>query len=458
MKKILYIICGASLILFGCSKSEIKPPTVPDGEKPVPPPLVKQISDEALLDYVQAQTFKYFWDLAETNSKAARERYVSGSPGQSSNVVATGGFGFGLMAILVGIERGFVTRAEAVSRLQTILEFFENADCFHGAWPHWLDGNTGNVLPFSTRDNGADLVETSFLVQGLICIQEYFKNGTLEEKLISQKAEVLWKGVEWDWFTNEQNKLLWHWSPTYNFDINLGITGYNECLITYVLAAASPDHSITANVYKEGWARNGSMVATNSKYGYPLLVKHAGNQEYGGPLFWSHYSYLGLDPRNLADQYADYWEVNVNHTKINYSYCVENPSDRPYYGSYCWGLTASYTMGANGGLSYAAHSPSQDYGVISPTAAVSAINYTPEESLNAMHFFYNQRNILVGEAGFYDAFKPSLSNFWVAKAYLAIDQGPQIIMIENYRLGLLWNLFMQNEDVQNGLNKLGFTY
>lgn len=447
------------MLMWGCSKDDPTTSTIPpEGENPDPEPPTQQITDEELLDYVQEETFKYFWDLAEVNSKATRERYISSNPSQSSNVVATGGSGFGLMAILVGIERGYISRAEAVTQLQTILTFFENADRFHGAWPHWLNGNTGEVLPFSTMDDGADLVETSFFVQGLICIQEYFKNGTTEEITLSSQAETLWKGVEWNWFTNNQNKLFWHWSPNYNFDINLGITGYNECLITYVLAAASPDHAIDQNVYNEGWASNGTIMATNSKYGYPLLVRHAGNQEFGGPLFWSHYSYLGLDPRNLQDNYANYWDVNVNHTMINYSYCVENPDNRPYYGENCWGLTASYVPEQNGGLGYAAHSPANDFGVISPTAAVSAINYAPEQAIAAMHFFYNSRNILVGEAGFYDAFRPSYSNFSVAEAYLAIDQGPQIIMIENYRSGLLWDLFMQNEDVQNGLTNLGFTY
>lgn len=445
-------------LLWNCSKNNSETAAIPEADNPSPESPSEQITDQELLDFVQEETFKYFWDLAETNSKAARERYVTSSPLENSNVVTTGGSGFGLMAILVGIERGYVSRNEAVNRLQTILNFFQNANRFHGAWPHWLDGNTGNVLPFSDMDDGADLVETSLFAQGLICVQEYFKEGTANEIALSQQAEALWKSVEWNWFTNNKNNLFWHWSPNYNFDINLSIKGYNECLITYVLAAASPDYAIAQNVYTEGWASNGDIIAYNSKYGYPLLVKHSGNEEFGGPLFWSHYAYLGLDPRNLQDNYANYWKVNVNHTLINYQYCVQNPNNRPYYGENCWGLTSSYSMGDNESLSYAAHSPANDLGVISPTAAISAINYAPNEALNAMRFFYSHKNILAGEYGFYDAFKPRNSNFWVAKAYLAIDQGPQIIMIENYRSGLLWNLFMQNEDVQNGLTNLGFTY
>jgi hypothetical protein len=193
------------------------------------------------------------------------------------------------------------------------------------------------------------------------------------------------------------------------------------------------------------------------QYGFPLLVKHAGAQEYGGPLFWSHYSFLGLNPDGLADEYVNYWEVNLNHSRINRQYCVENPQGYKDYGPNCWGLTASYTRNADGGIGYAAHQPNNDLGVISPTAAISAIPYLPGESLQAMHFFYSHRDKLLGPAGFYDAFSPQY-NYWVAEAYLAIDQGPQIIMIENYRTGLIWELFMKNTTVRNGLTALGFTF
>ena len=374
---------------------------------------------------------------------------------RDENIIAVGGTGFGLMAILVGIERGFVTRTEGMERLTKMLSFLENADRFHGAWPHWLHGNTGKVIPFSPKDDGGDLVETAFLVQGLICIQEYLKDGNTEEKELSVKAETLWKGVEWNWYTQNLNTLFWHWSPNFNFDINLPLKGYNEVLITYVLAAASPDHSIEKDVYTNGWASNGSIQSGNTKYSLPLLVDHAGSPQFGGPLFWAHYSYLGLNPNGLEDDFANYWEVNLNHSKINYNYCVENPKGYQEYGENCWGLTASYTRNEDGSLGYSAHKPANDTGVISPTASISSMPYTPTESLKALHYFYQHRDKLLGPAGFYDAFSPEY-NFWVARAYLAIDQGPEIIMIENYRSGLLWNLFMQNEDVINGLSKLNF--
>lgn len=424
--------------------------TVPEVEEP-------SITDEELLDLAQRETFKYFWDFAEANSGAARERYHPKDPANDPNTVTTGGTGFALMGILVGIERGLVAREQAVKRLTQILGFLETADRFHGAWPHWLNGNTGKVNPFSPMDDGGDLVETAFLVQGLICIKEYFKDGTDTEKALAEKADALWKGVEWNWYTQNRNTLYWHWSPVHDFAINLELKGYNEVLITYILAAASPDYSIEKEVYAEGWASNGNIATADTAYDIPLVVDHAGNAPKGGPLFWAHYSYLGLNPKNLVDDYMNYWDVNVNHTKINNRYCIENPKNFKAYGPDCWGMTASYSRNSDGSLGYNAHSPSNDTGVISPTAAISSIPYTPEESMKALHYFYKNKDKLLGPAGFYDAFSPEY-DFWVAEAYLAIDQGPQLIMIENYRSGLLWNLFMQNGDVRTGLDKLGFSY
>ncbi|HIO27717.1 MAG TPA: beta-glucosidase, partial [Flavobacteriaceae bacterium] len=300
--------------------------------------------------------------------------------------------------------------------------------------------------------------ETSFLVQGMIVVREYLKNGSEEEQAIAQKFDTLWRDVQWDWYTNNQNVLYWHWSPNYNFQINLALEGYNECLITYILAASSPDHAIDPQIYHDGWARSGNITASNSTYGLPLILSHNSHQQYGGPLFWAHYSYLGLDPRNLSDQYANYWQLNQNHSLINYNYCVDNPSNFAGYGEDFWGLTASYTRNEDGTIGYTAHSPTNDRGIISPTAAVSSIPYTPNESFAFMHNLYENHNSLSwGPAGFYDAVS-LIGNDWAAKRYLAIDQGPMIVMIENYRTGFIWDLFMQAPEIQNGLDSLGFNY
>ena len=234
--------------------------------------------------------------------------------------------------------------------------------------------------------------------------------------------------------------------------MNFAVTGYNECLIMYVLAAASPTHTIPAEVYYEGWARGGAINATTTKYGHTLHLSHNGAKEYGGPLFWAHYSYLGLDPRGLKDRYSEYGEENKNQALINHDWCADNPKNYKGYGNDSWGLTASYSV-----KGYAGHAPgdSRDRGVISPTAALASMPYTPAYSMQAMRHWYNDmKDKLWGRYGFYDAF--SETDNWFPKRYLAIDEGPIVVMMENYRSGLLWKLFMSCPEVKTGLKKLGF--
>ena len=414
------------------------------------------LSDSALFDLVQHQTFKYFWDGAEPTSGMARERYHSDDvyPDNDKNVVTSGGSGFGVMALLVGIERGFITREEGRVRLEKIVHFLETADRFHGAWPHWWNGETGKVKPFGKYDNGGDLVETSFMIQGLLCVRQYFLNGTDKEKQLAARVDALWKAVEFDWYRNNQNVLYWHWSPNYGWKMNFAVHGYNECLIMYVLAASSPTHSVPAIVYNEGWTENGKIKGGSSYGGYNLQLQYQGNPPQGGPLFWAHYSYLGLDPRGLKDKYADYGEENKNLTLINYQWCVNNPKKFKGYSENNWGLTASYSTDF-----YSAHAPNMenDLGVISPTAALSSFPYTPDKSMAAMKYWYaNMKDKIWGEFGFYDAFSEQQN--WFGKKYLAIDQGPIVVMMENYRSGLLWHLFTSCPEIQNGLkNVLGFS-
>ena len=412
------------------------------------------ISDDSLLNLVQFQTFQYFWDNAEPVSGMGRERTHMDNiyPDNDKHIVTTGGSGFGLMAILVGIERGFITREQALERFTHIINFLDTADRFHGAWPHWLNGETGKVKPFSKKDDGGDIVETAFLVQGMLAVREYFKNGNEQEKALADKVDKLWKGVEWNWYTQGKDVLYWHWSPNFNWDMNFAIGGYNECLIAYVLAASSPTYPINPSVYHKGWARNGAIKSDRKYYDLETVLDHyETNDEPVGPLFWAHYSYLGLDPRNLQDQYADYWKLNQNHALINYRYCVDNPKKYEGYGENCWGLTSSYSM-----IGYAGHRPDEDLGVISPTAALSSFPYTPKESMQFLKFLYTpSRDSLIGTYGPYDAF--SFSSKWFLPRYLAIDQGPIPVMIENYRTGMLWNLFMGAPEIQDGLKNLGFT-
>ncbi|MEI2747313.1 MAG: glucoamylase family protein [Ferruginibacter sp.] len=401
------------------------------------------LTDNALLDLVQRQTFKYFWDFAHPVSGLARERNSSGE------TVTSGGSGFGIMAIPVAVSRGFITRAQAVTRMQTIVGFLKNtAQKFHGAFPHWLNGTTGAVIPFSANDDGADLVETSYLIQGLITARQYFDGLDPAETALRNDINSICNGVEWSWFRQgNQQVLYWHWSPNSGWSMNMAIRGWNECLITYVLAASSTTNPIPRTVYDQGWAQNGALANNNSYYGYQLPLGSA----YGGPLFFAHYSFLGIDPRQLNDPYANYQTQNTNHSLINFKHCVNNPNSQFGYSNLCWGLTASDIP--NG---YSASSPTNDLGVIAPTAALSSFPYTPTESMNALKFFYYKLgDKLWGEYGFADAF--SLKETWFAESTLAIDQGPIIVMIENYRTGLLWNLFTSAPEVKDGMRNLGFT-
>ena len=402
-----------------------------------------QISDDALLDLVQKQTFKYFFDFAHPVSGLARERNSSG------DVVTTGGSGFGVMATLAAVSRNFITRKQGLDQLVKMVSFLKNtAQTFHGAYPHWLNGATGAVVPFSSRDNGADLVETSFLIQGLLCARQYFTGTDATETALRSDINVIWNRVEWNWFRkSNENVLYWHWSPSAAWDINLQIKGWNECLVTYVLGASSSTNPIPKSVYDNGWAGNGSMKNGGSFYGVTLPLGTGS----GGPLFFSHYSFLGINPKDLTDAYANYWTQNTAQSRINLNYCKANPKKFAGYSSACWGLTAS----DNNLTGYAAHSPDNDLGVISPTAAISSMPYLPAESMEALRFFYYKLgDRIFKDYGFTDAF--NLNNAWFATSSLAIDQGPQIVMIENYRSGLLWNLFMSCPEIKTGMKSLGF--
>ncbi len=413
------------------------------------------LTDEQLMDTVQRLTFNYFWEGAEPHSGLARERiHLDGDyPEMDQNVVTSGGSGFGIMAILSGIDRGYVTRQQGLERMERIVSFLETCDRFHGVYPHWWYGDTGRVKPFGQKDNGGDLVETAFLVQALLCVHQYYTSqGDEQEKALAARIDKLWKEVEWDWHRQGgKNVLYWHWSPEYAWQMNFPVRGYNECLIMYILAAASPTHGVPAEVYHEGWAEKGAIVAPHDVEGHRLQLRYQGTE--AGPLFWAHYSWLGLDPRGLGDKYCqDYFAEMRNLTLVHHDWCVRNPKGWKGYGPDCWGLTASYSVGG-----YSAHAPNDqaDLGVISPTAALSSIVYTPEESLRMMRHLYEKGDTLMGPYGFYDAF--SETEGWYPKRYLAIDQGPIAVMIENHRSGLLWRLFMSHPDVQKGLEKLGFT-
>ena len=422
-----------------------------DGDQDVsvlikPAGIIPDLSDDQLLEVVQKQTFRYFWDFAHPVSGMARER-SNIAYDYGNEVVTTGGTGFGIMAMIVAAERGWITREDAARHLLKMVKFLSKADAYHGVFPHWLHGATGKTIPFSRKDDGADLVETSYLFQGLLTARQYFNAKNPVEGELRNRINWMWNDIEWDWFTRGgQEVLYWHWSPNNGWAMNFPVRGFNECLVMYVLAASGENYPVSADVYHRGWAQSNFFKNGKEFYGIKLPLGF----DYGGPLFFSHYSFLGLDPNGLKDRYADYWEQNTHHTLINRAHCIANPGKFKGYGENCWGLTAS-----DNHEGYNAHAPDNDLGVISPTAALSAFPYTPEYSMKALrHFYYDLGDKIWSDYGFVDAFNETKS--WYAKSHLAIDQGPIIVMIENYRTGLLWKLFMSCPEIQNGLEKLDF--
>jgi hypothetical protein len=404
---------------------------------------VHPMPDDSLMEMVQRYTFRYFREFQHPVSGMARERNTT------LNTVTTGGTGFGIMAWIVAVERGWVSRTEGVDYLLKVLSFLQIADRFGGVFPHWMNGETGRVQPFSQFDNGGDLVETSFLMQGLLTARQYFSGSSADEVAIRQQITDLWKAVNWQFYRkNNENVLYWHYSPNYTWRMNFQLRGYNEALITYLLAVASPTNAIPASLYHQGWASSNNYRNGQTYYGNTLQV----GPNAGGPLFFSHYSFLGFDPRRKKDAYANYWHHNVAQTLVNWNYCKSNPLGKTGYSAENWGLTAS-----DDPTGYLAHAPLEqtDNGTITPTAALSSMPYAPAQGMAALKYFYRtQGEKLWGKYGFYDAF--NLGQNWYATSYLAIDQGPIVGMIENHRTGLLWRLFMSNPEIKPALDAIGF--
>lgn len=421
----------------------------------------KAMTDDELLTMVQKACFRYYWEGAEKVSGMAKENI----PGRT-NMIAAGASGFGIMALIVGTERKFITHKQSVERFLKITSFLENAEKFHGAFPHFMNGPTGKVEPFfGERDDGGDLVETSFLMQGLLAARAYFNKDDGDEKAIREKITTIWHNIEWDWYRRypDSKYLYWHWSPDKAWIINHRLTGWNETMVTYLLAIASPTHSAPASLYYSGWAnqdstgqqyrmnwggtKDGSMYTNGNTY---FGIKLAVGVSDGGPLFFTHYSYMGYDPHSITDKYTNYFTNNKNIALINYRYCLKNPNNYKGYGDSCWGLTAS-----DGPFHYSANEPvaGRDDGKIAPTGAVSSFPYTPLQSMKALkNYYYNYGKFLWGEYGFRDAF--NLTQNWCSDIYMGLNQAPMVVMIENYRSGLIWKLLMSDVDIKNGLEKL----
>jgi hypothetical protein len=408
-------------------------------------PDLSDLEDDALLDIVQRQTARYFWEGAHPVSGLARDRQKT-TGDHANDLVAVGGSGFGIMAIVVAVERGGIDRAAALGRVRGMLDFLESAPRYHGMFPHFINGRTGETIPFRRTDDGADLVETTFLFQGLICAREYFFSTAAEERRLRDGVDSLLSQAEWNRFTRGKRQLYWHWSRKHGWAMNSPIEGWNECLLSFALAAGSSSYGIDPDIYREGFAAGPGFRNGRDYHGITLPL----GMNFGDPLFFAHYSFCGLDPRSLVDRHANYWDQNVRHARINHQHCVLNPHGHLGYGPDCWGLTLSHAP-----RGYVAHAPDRDLSVITPSASLSSFPSAPAEALLALGSFASKpRNRIWGRFGFVDAFCENRN--WYSRTYLAINQGPIVAMIENHRTGLLWRLFMGAPDVRRGLARLGF--
>lgn len=417
----------------------------------------KALSDDELLSMVQEACSRYYYDGAEVNSGLTLES-VPGDP----NMIATGASGFGIMSLVVAGDRGFIPREQVATRMQKILSFLEKEDRFHGAMAHYYNGRTGHpVLFFGPDDNGGDLVETSFLMQGLLTARQFFNAENSQEADIRARITKLWENVEFNWYRNPANPdfLVWHWSPDVAYKINHSLIGWNESMITYMLAIASPKFSVPAELYYSGWASpargaqqyRGDMdgkMYTNGKVYYGQKLDVGGFT--GGPIFFIHYNFMGMDPHGLKDKYTEYFENSKAIATINLRYCQTNPAKHRGYGDAGWGLTAS-----DGPWSYNPDEPRPegDKSKLTPTGALASMPYLPEDAMRALkHYYRDEGHYLWGEYGFRDAFSPD--DHWVNDLYMGLNQGPIVVMIENYRTGRPWKLFGSNPEIKTMRDKL----
>jgi hypothetical protein len=422
------------------------------------------MSDDELLTMLQEACFRYYWEKGSHPHSGTTRENVPGD----DRIVATGASGFGTMAIVVGVDRGFITRQQGIERLTRIVSFLEKASRYHGVWSHFMDGSNGETLPvFGMFDNGADLVETAFLMEGLLAARQYFNGPSEDERSLHSRISKLWETVEWDWFrrTPSGDALYWHWSPQWSWYINHRLTGFNEVMIVYLLAIASPTHGVPGDLYYSGWAgQSKAAVAYRAGWSGTEEGNHYENGHTyegikldvgvgsGGPLFFTHYSYMGFDPRGIRDRYTDYFKNNQNIALINYRYSVENSRHFKGYGPGAWGLTASDDQ-----LGYSPHAPDtlDDNGTITPTGALASFPYTPKESMAALrHFYRDLGDRLWGVYGPRDAF--NLEHNWFSPIYMGLNQAPITVMVENYRTGLIWKMFMSNPEIRPMLDRIGF--
>lgn len=422
----------------------------------------REFNDDELLTMLQEACFHYYWEGADPSSGMTRENI----PGDD-RIVATGASGMGIAVLIVGVDRKFITRQQGIERLAQVVNFLEHAERYHGAWSHYMDGITGKTMPvFGMFDNGGDLVETSFLMEGLLAARQYFRGESDAERDLYRRISQLWETIEWDWYRGAQpaDFLYWHWSAEWGWQIQHPLIGFNEVMITYLLGMSSPTHAVAPEMYYSGWAsqvqraqdyRRGWSGSTDGDHygnGHTYFgIKLDVGVGTGGPLFFTHYSFFGFDPHSLHDRFtSSYFENNRNIALINRAYCIANPKHFHGYGPDAWGLTAS-----DGPEGYVPHAPDEnsDRGTLTPTGALASFPYTPEASMAAFKHYYRDLGAQLWDIyGPRDAYDPGKN--WISPIYMGLNQAPIAVMIENHRTGLVWKQFMANPEIGEMLQKL----
>ncbi|RCR71009.1 Tat pathway signal protein [Larkinella punicea] len=414
-------------------------------------------SSKRFLDSLQRETFLYFWELGDNPNGLIPDRYPSPS---FASIAATG---FGLTAYLVGVERGYVSRHQAAERTLRTLRFFNNAPQstnektatgYRGFFYHFLDMKTG--LRFKQVELSS--IDTALLLAGMLSSQTYFNKNNVVEKEIRMLVDRIYRRVDWTWMQARKPLVSMGWHPESGF-IQSDWKGYNEAMILYVLALASPTYPIGP----EAW------TAWTATYEWKEFKDYAHiNFE---PLFGHQYSHIWIDFRSIKDSYMrqrgiDYFENSHRATLANRAYCIENPGGFVGYETDLWGLTASdgpkdTLINGRQFFSYRARGAAAtqivDDGTIAPTAAGGSMPFTPEESIRALQLMkYRYGKKIYGSYGFKDAYNLSYPGQWFDKDYLGIDSGPILLMTENYRTNQIWNLMMRNTIIRRGLLRAGF--
>jgi len=437
----------------------------------MPPASISGGNPTFSLDEVQKRHFLYFWELAHPNNFQVPDRYPTDN---FSSIAATG---FGLSTYLVGVERGWITRTEAADRVLKTLLFLKNLPQgpdatgvagYRGWFYHFL--NTQNALRYKTVELSS--IDTGLLMAGVLSCMTYFDQDNQTDEDIRKAADYLFRRVEFDWFLNEQSRLSMGWFPERDGFLAADWRGYNEAMILNIMALGSPTHPVPSRLW-EKWCE-------------PYFRAEFEGQDHVnfGPLFGHQYSHCWIDFRGIQDPYMkkagfDYFENSRRATLAQREYGIKNPQKYKGYGPNIWGLTAG--DGPDAEMThegkkifcpgYGARGVAIDYqeddGTIAPTAAIASLPFAPEVCLPTLEAMWNRWP--VGKYGFFDGYNETFTEinrspkaqpgyqFWVDKDYLGIDQGPIVLMIENYRSNFLWDLMKRNPYIVQGLKRAGFS-